>query len=170
MFRHSDLFRAAAYTFATSMLNATRNQAELSPIGELFKLYSTRFGSIPVKVSGSSPQPAPKWPVGGEQPRVNAGSDTYPIDVVAAWDEGHKALSIAVVNPTEARQAMKLSIEGADLAHKATLLRLAHSDINYAVKPGERSQVKVQQQSVRNIASEQTLPPYSVSVYLVSKQ
>jgi alpha-N-arabinofuranosidase len=170
MFRHSDLFRAAAYTFGTSMLSATRNQAELSPIGELFKLYSNHFGSIPVKVSGSRPQPAPTVPVGGEQPRVNAGSDTFPIDVVAAWDEGHQFLSIAVVNPTEAQQSMKLSIAGANLARKATLLRLYTPDVNYAVKPGERSKVKVQQQSVANIAAQQTLPPYSVSVYLVSKQ
>ncbi len=46
MFRHSDLFRAAAYTFATAMLVSTRNRARLSPVGELFKLYrdhSERF-------------------------------------------------------------------------------------------------------------------------------
>ncbi|HEU4600834.1 MAG TPA: hypothetical protein VFS24_02645 [Steroidobacteraceae bacterium] len=170
MFRHSDLFRAAAYTFATAMLNSTRNTAELSPVGELFKLYREHHGTIPVKVIGNYPPPPPKYPPGGEQPKVNAGSDTYPVDVSAAWNEGHDTLSIAIVNPTESQQTVHLAIEGADLARKATLYRLAHPDVNYAVPVGQHSQVQVQRKSVANIGSALTLPPYSVSVYELRKQ
>ena len=84
MFRYSDLYQMAGFTFATSLLSANRTEAVLNPAGLLFKLYRDHFGTIPVEVSGNSPQPPPKYPAGGEEPRVNAGSDTFPLDVVAA--------------------------------------------------------------------------------------
>jgi alpha-N-arabinofuranosidase len=170
MFRHTDIFRAAAYTFATSMLVSTRDQAQLSPVGELFKLYRDRFGTIPLKVSGDRPPPPPRYPVGGEQPKVNAGSDTFPIDVSAAWTEDGKSLAIAVVNPTETQQAARVALQGASVSKHATLFRLAHSDLNYVVVPGLPSKVKVEQKAITNVAAPLALPPYSVSVYVVPKQ
>ena len=50
----------------------------------LFKMYRDHFGTIPVEVTGDSPQPKPTFPAGGDQPAVNPGSDTYPLDVSAA--------------------------------------------------------------------------------------
>jgi hypothetical protein len=40
----------------------------------------------PVDVSSNSPQPKPSDSPGGEQPVVNGGSDTFPLDVAAAQD------------------------------------------------------------------------------------
>jgi alpha-N-arabinofuranosidase len=84
MFRHTDLYKAAGYTFATSLIRTSGNRTELNPGGLVFKLYRDRFGTIPVEVTGNSPQPKPKYPPGGEEPKVNAGSDTFPLDVAAA--------------------------------------------------------------------------------------
>ena len=84
MFRHSDLYQIGGFTFAGSTLSANRTEAVLNPTGLVFKLYREHYGTIPVAVSGSSPQPPPRGPIGGEQPRVNAGSDTYPLEVAAA--------------------------------------------------------------------------------------
>ena len=74
-------------TFVTATYSASNGQAVLNPVGMLFKFYRDRFGTIPVDVSGNSPQPKPKYPPGGEQPVVNAGSDTFPLDVAAAWTD-----------------------------------------------------------------------------------
>ena len=62
----------------------------LNPAGLLFKLYRDRFGTIPVEVSGNSPQPMPKYPRAATS-QVNAGSDTFPLDVAAAWTADRKA-------------------------------------------------------------------------------
>ncbi len=167
MFRHSDVIHGAAYTFGTSLLSATRNQAQLNPAGQVFKLYSRHFGKIPVRVSGDRPQPAPKYPVGGEQPKVNAGSDTYPLDVVAAWSEDRRQLTIAVINPTETEQRMQLLINGAKLAG-GTLRRLAHPDLNYVATPGQPSAVRIAEQRLRKAPREIVVPPYSVSLYSLS--
>src|SRR5690606_18231194 len=77
MFRHSELYRMAAFTFATSLVSTTRADAVLNPAGLMFRLYRDRFGTIPVEVTGNAPPPPPKYAVGGDQPKVNAGSPTF---------------------------------------------------------------------------------------------
>ena len=69
----------------------------LTANGLVFKIYRDHFGTIPVEVSGNSPQPKPTDPPGGEQPVVNAGSDTFPLDVVAAWTADHRTLTMAIL-------------------------------------------------------------------------
>src|SRR3546814_13189305 len=78
------------------------NGAVLNATGEVFKLYGAHFGAgmIPVDLTGNAPQPDPKYPVGYDHPKVNAGSATYPLDMIAALSPDRKALTIAVVNAT----------------------------------------------------------------------
>src|SRR5208337_78576 len=128
MFRHSDLFQMAAYTFATSLLARDGTNVSLNANGLVFKIYRDHFGSIPVEVSGNSPQPKPTEPPGGEQPMVNAGSDTFPIDVAAAWTDDRRTLTVAVLNPTGVDQPLKLNITGAALSGKGVLWRLASTE------------------------------------------
>jgi alpha-N-arabinofuranosidase len=164
MFRHADVIQGAAFTFGTSLLSATRNQAQLNPAGEMFKLYSRHYGRFPVRVIGDRPQPAPKYPPGGEQPKVNAGSDTYPLDVVAAWSEDRRYLAVAVVNPTESDQRLQWQIKGAKVAD-GKLRGLSHPDVNYVATPGQPSEVKVVEQGLRRMPREIVVPRYSVSLY-----
>ena len=130
MFRHSDIMQMAAYTFATSLLAREGTNVSLNANALAFKIYRDHFGSIPVTISGNSPQPKPVDPPGGEQPVVNAGSDTFPLDVVAAWTTDRRTLTVAVVNPTEVEQPLKLNFSGADLAGNGTLWRLASNEAN----------------------------------------
>jgi alpha-L-arabinofuranosidase len=112
MFRHSDIFQMGAFTFATAMISSNRTEAILNPTGILFKMYRDHFGTIPVEVTGDSPQPKPTFPAGGDQPAVNPGSDTYPLDVSAALSEDGKTLAIAVLNPpTPSRTSSSQSME-----------------------------------------------------------
>jgi alpha-L-arabinofuranosidase len=170
MFRHSELIQAAAFTFGTSLVSATRNQAELNPAGLTFKLYRQHFGTIPVRVIGERPQPAPKHPPGGEDPKVNAGSDTYPLDVAAAWSSDHRQLTVAVINPTESDQTMQWEIKGANVLHGATLWRLAHPDLSYVATPGQPSAVRITEQRLSKTAREISVPRYSISVYVLAQK
>ena len=125
MFRHSDIFQMANLTFATATFSSNGTEAVLNPTGLLFKMYRDHFGVIPVEVSGNSPQPKPAFPAGGDQPAVNPGSPTYPLDVSAALSEDRKTLAIAVLNPSDAEQSIHLDIHGAALASTGKLWRMA---------------------------------------------
>jgi alpha-N-arabinofuranosidase len=157
MFRHSDIFQMAAQTFATSLLSRNGTNVSLTANGLVFKIYRDHFGTIPVEVSGNSPQPIPTDPSGGEQPAVNAGSDTFPLDVVAAWTENHRALTVAILNPTNDKQTLTLNIAGAELSGNGTLWRLASVEDN--------GQNPVISSTPMDAVPALTFPPFSVSIY-----
>jgi alpha-L-arabinofuranosidase len=158
MFRHPDVMQMAAYTFATSLLARNGTNVSLNANGLVFKIYRDHFGSIPVEVSGNSPQPKPTDPPGGEQPVVNAGSDTFPLDVAAAWTPDRRVLTVAVLNPTDVQQALKLDLTSANLSGKGTLWRLASIEAN-----GQNPSIN--SSPVARIPESLTLPRFSINIY-----
>ncbi len=163
MFRHSDLFQMAAYTFATSLLARDGANAALNANGLVFKIYRDHFGTIPVEVSGNSPQPKPTDPPGGEQPVANAGSDTFPLDVAAAWTADRRALTVAVLNPTDVEQSIRLNITGANLAGKGALWRLASTEAN-----GQNPSIS--SSPVDSVPGSVAVPRYSINIYELQLQ
>jgi alpha-N-arabinofuranosidase len=155
----------ANFTFATSLLSASRTAAVLNPAGLLFKLYRDHFGAIPVTVSGNAPQTAPRYPSGGEEPLINAGSPTYPPDVAAAWAEDRTALTVAVINPTEAEQTMALSFRGVRLAGGGTRWRLAPGRLDARIAVEEAPEVQLEEEPVTRVPTRPTFPPFSVTLY-----
>ena len=151
----------AAYTFATSLLARNGTNVTLNANGLVFKIYRDHFGTIPVEVSGNSPQPKPTDPPGGEQPAVNAGSATFPVDVAAAWTADHRTLTVAVLNPTDVDQPLKLNITGAALSGKGTLWRLASAE-------DDGQNPSISSSPVDSIPDSLTLPRFSVSIYKLS--
>ncbi|MGD0252684.1 MAG: alpha-N-arabinofuranosidase, partial [Verrucomicrobiota bacterium] len=165
MFRHSDLYQMAGFTFATSLISANRTEAVLNPAGLLFKMYRDHYGSIPVEVTGSSPQPPPQYPAGGDQPKVNAGSDTFPLDVAAALSSDRKTLTVAVVNPTESVQQLNLSIKGVELAGKGRLWRMVPSSIDATIVVGKKPEIQVEELALGTVPDTATIAPISVNIF-----
>ena len=165
MFRHSDLFEMGAFTFATAMINEDRTRAVLSATGVLFKMYRDHFGTIPIEVSGDSPQPKPIYPAGGDQPTLNPGSDTYPLDVSAALNGDRKTLTFAVLNPSDSEQSLKLTINGTKLANPGRLWRMAPTKVSAANIVGQKPEVEVQEQGLTSVPDTVFLPPFSISIY-----
>ncbi len=165
MFRHSDVFQMGALTFATATMSSNRTEAILNPTGMLFKMYRDHFGVIPVEVTGDSPQPKPTFPAGGDQPAVNPGSDTYPLDVSAALSEDRKTLSIAVLNPSDAEQSIKIAINGTTLASAGKLWRMAPDSINATVQLDKKPEVQVEEQTLGALPDTMTVRPFSVNIY-----
>jgi len=165
MFRHSDLYQLGAFTFATSMMSESRTDAVLNPTGLLFKMYRDHFGTTPVEVSGNSPQPKPIYPAGGDQPAVNPGSDTYPLDVSAALSEDRKTLALAVLNPSDSEQHLKLSINGAKLSSQGYLWRMAPSSVDATITVGQKPEVEVEEQGLTFVPDALSVPPFSVNIY-----
>jgi alpha-L-arabinofuranosidase len=165
MIRYSDLYEMGNFTFATSLVSSTRTDAVLNPAGLLFKLYANNFGTIPVTVSGNSPQSAPRYPAGGQEPRINAGSPTYPLDVVAAWTGDRQAITVAVINPTESEQAVKLSFTGIDLSGTGTVWSMAPEDLNARNLAGETPEVEIEETAMTSVPVNTVFPPHSVTMY-----
>jgi alpha-N-arabinofuranosidase len=165
MFRHSDVFHMANLTFATATFSDNGTEAVLNPTGLLFKMYRDHFGVIPVEVSGNSPQPKPSFPAGGDQPAVNPGSPTYPLDVSAALSQDRKTLAIAVLNPSDSEQTIHLDIHGAALTSAGKLWRMAPNSLDATVKAGSPAEVHVEEQSLGALPGTITLRPFSVNIY-----
>ena len=165
MFRHSDIYQLGAFTFATAMMSQSRTEAVLNPTGLLFKMYREHFGTIPVEVSGDSPQPKPAFPAGGDQPAVNPGSDTYPLDVSAALSEDRKTLTFAVLNPSDAEQHTDLAINGVKLGAQGKLWRMAPASVDAAIVIGQKPGVQVEEQTLSSLPEKLAVPPFSVNIY-----
>jgi alpha-N-arabinofuranosidase len=164
MIRHTDFLRMSAFTMGVSTLDFNPTAAVLNTNGLLFKMYGDHLGSIPVAVSGNSPQPAPKYPAGGDQPKTNAGSPTYPLDVIAALTEDRKFLTVSVVNATDSAKRLDLEIEGVRLAGQSTLWQMTGKDLNAANHVGQEPQVSVKEMSAGE-AHTLSIAPISVNIY-----
>jgi alpha-N-arabinofuranosidase len=171
LFRHSDVFTMGGFTFAGSTLSASRTDAVLNPIGLMFQLYHDHFGTIPLGVTGSSPQPTRAGRVGGEVPNVNAGSPTYPLDVAAALTADGRTLTVSVVNPSDRPQNLRLDLRGLTVAGGGTVWRMAPGSVTAANLVGREPQVRVDR-AAASAAESLVIPAISVGVYAfpVTKQ
>jgi len=165
MFRHTDFMKAAALTMGLSALDYNNSGAILNTTGLLYKMYRDQLGTLPVDISGNSPQPAPKYPPYGDQPKTNAGSPTYPLDMVAALTADRKFLTVAVVNATEKEQKFNLDVTGTRLTGPSKMWCLTGSSVEAANHVGQPQQVKAKEMAIGNAQGAISVPPISVSVY-----
>ncbi len=166
MLRHTDFLTMSAHTMGVSTLDYNPVAATMNTTGLLFKLYGEHFvGSIPVALTGSSPQPAPKYPPGGDQPRENSGSPTYPLDMFAALSPDRKFLELAVVNATETPQRFDLNVKGARTGGPSTLWQMTGAGLDAANRVGQPPQVQVEQKAVNAAAHSFEVTPYSINIY-----
>jgi alpha-L-arabinofuranosidase len=169
MLRHTDFLRMSAFTMGVSTLDFNQTAAVLNTNGLLFKLYGDHMGSdlLPVAVSGNSPQPPPKYPVGGDQPQTNAGSPTYPLDMVAALSPDRKYLTLAVVNATESGQPLELNVTGVRLVGKCNLWQLTAKGLDASNHVGQAPQVEVKEIEIGNVPPTLSVAPTSIDIYRI---
>ena len=169
MFRGSAVITMAAYTMGTSWLSYNRTDATYSGAGLLFKLYRQRFGVTPVEIVGNSPQPAPTWPVGGDQPKINAGSSTYPLDVMAALTADGQTLTVATINATADAQRLDLDLGGFTPGSTGKLWRLTGTNLDATNRVGQAPQITVTEATF-STGDGVTVAPYSVEIRAFSRR
>jgi alpha-N-arabinofuranosidase len=147
------------------MISEDRTNAVLNPTGLLFKMYREHFGTIPLQVSGNSPQPKPIYPAGGDQPAVNPGSDTYPLDISAALSDDHNTLTFAVLNPSDSEQRLNIAINGAKLSNIGQVWRLAPKTVDATILVGQKPEVVIEEQSLVAVPNTMAVPPFSISIF-----
>jgi alpha-N-arabinofuranosidase len=165
LFRNAEWFNTAAYTHLTGLVNSNRTDMSVAPAGWMFKLYRKYFGVTPVAVTGNSPQHDIKGMVGQDKPKISSGSDTYPLDVVAAWTADRKALTLAIVNPTESEQQIEVSFQGVTLQAAGKLRRIAPTDRNPLNAPGKPPVVDIVESALTQAPGRLAIPKLSISIY-----
>lgn len=170
MFRDSDFITMAAYTMGTSWLSYNRTDATYSAPGLLFQLYRQHFGTVPVEITGNSPQPAPTWPVGGDQPSVNAGGPTYPLDVMAALSDDGRTLTVAAINATADAQPINLNLTGFTPDSRGHLWRLTGPSLAATNRVGQPPQVTVTEAAFNALDGNVSVAPYSVELRAFTKR
>ncbi len=164
-YRHTDFIDAAAYTMATAWIDFDRTRSVISAKGRVFQLYNQHFGVIPVAVTGNSPVPPPRYPIGGDQPSVNTGSPTWPLDVSAALTRDRNALIVAVVNATEQPQSLQLDVRGFTSSRDGRSWRLAGPNLDAQNRVGTEPQVTIETRGFDPRAGHVSLAPISVELF-----
>jgi alpha-N-arabinofuranosidase len=167
MLRHTDFIRMSAFTMGVSTLNITPTAASLNTTGRLFEFYDRHMGPglIPVKLTGNSPQPLPSEHLFGDYPHKQAGSPTYPLDMVAALSPDHKFLNLAVVNATDSTQHFTLNVDGLTLSGPSTLWRMTGPSLTAANNLGQPPQVNVKTIPMNSAPRSVTVAPISIDIY-----
>jgi alpha-N-arabinofuranosidase len=165
MLRHTDFITMGAHTMGTSSLDITPTGSTINALGLVYELYGEHLpGTIPLAVSGNSPQPAqnPKY---CDEPKVSSGSPTYPLDVIATLTPDRKYLNLVVVNATEQEQGFELSVPGIKLAGSGTLWKLTGNKLDAVNRVGEPAEVKVEESPANSARGAITVAPISINIY-----
>ena len=165
MLRHTDFLTMAAHTMGTSTIDFNRTSSTLNALGLVFKMYSNNFpGTIPVAVTGNSPQPAPKYPPAPDQPKVSSGSPTYPLDVFASLTPDRKFLTVAVINATESEQKLDLNVSGVKTSGESKEWLLTGASLDASDQVGKPPQLEIKELA-NGAGNALTVPPISVGIY-----
>ncbi len=165
MFRHSDLFAVSGYTAMTGLLAYNKTDVTVRPIGLMFKLYRRHFGTIPVTITGNSPQRDVAGTVNVDKPKIPSGSDTCPLDVVAALTADRKSLTVAIVNPTESDQQLSATFSGVALQGKGRLWQIAPASLTVRNEIGQPMAVDIVESAVDELPTTLTSPKLSIEIF-----
>ncbi len=148
--RESDMFAMANYAQTVNVIGAiktTKTAAAFETTGLALDLYRHHFGTIPVEVTG-----APE-----------------PLDVMACWkDAAKKVMTVSIINPTKARQTIRLDFGKLGLSRTATLYLIAGDDPGLYNEPGKPPAVVIRENDGAPFGTKLTVPPISVSLYEVA--
>lgn len=143
--RNSDLFFMANYAQTVNAIGAiktTATAAELEPTGLVLALYRKHFGVTPVELSG-----VPK-----------------PLDTVAALSADGRALTLAVVNPTDEARSLRLKLAGGTLAGAGRKWVLTGNDRRAHNRPGAPRGVDVREEATHG-GDSLDVGPLSVTLF-----
>jgi alpha-N-arabinofuranosidase len=165
MLRHTDFITMGAHTMGTSSLDITPTATTVNALGVVYELYGEHIpGTIPLPVTGNSPQPAQNANF-GDEPKVSSGSPTYPLDVIATLTPDRKFLNVVVVNATEQKEDFELSAAGMKLGDSGILWKLTGSNLDALNRVGQPAEVKVAESAASSTRGAITVAPISVNIY-----
>ncbi len=147
-YRQADIIYMANYAQTVNVIGAiktSKTEAVFDTTGLVLKFYRQEFGTTPVKISGRP----------------------EPLDVMAAWKEDGKTLTLAVVNPTAERQVLSLKMSGFKVSRVEKVFRITGADEKARNVPGQKPGVEITAVSEKFDPERLPLPPLSITLYVL---
>jgi len=147
-YRQADIIYMANYAQTVNVIGAiktSKTEAVFDTTGLVLKLYRSEFGTLPVKISGRP----------------------EPLDIMAAWKEDGRTLTLAVVNPTADRQTLSLSLGGFRVKEVVKVLRISGEHEKACNVPGQKPEVEITAVSEKFDPGRLPLPPLSITLYVL---
>jgi alpha-N-arabinofuranosidase len=147
-FRQSDLIQMAHYAQTVNVIGAiktTRTAAEMETTGLVLQLYRAHYGQIPIQIE----------------------QDFSPCDVAAALTKNGKALTLAVMNPTDSEVNLTLSLTGKATAGAATRWHITGSSPKVFNTPGKPREIDIRRSDDIQVSSGLHVPPLSCAVFSI---
>jgi len=148
MFRNSDLYFMANYAQTVNVIGAiktSKTDAVLATTGLTLKLYRHHFGDIPIQIEGV-PEPC---------------------DAVAAWTRDRKAITLAVVNPTDSSHSFNLNVQGTNISNQGERWWITSADRMDYNEPNQPMNVQIQHGMIDQVDQGISISPLSVTLLKV---
>ncbi|MBN1766126.1 MAG: hypothetical protein JW860_12770, partial [Sedimentisphaerales bacterium] len=145
-FRNSDIYIMANYAQTVNVIGCiktTKTDAAFETTALPLMLYRNHYGAIPIEISGNSD----------------------PLDVVAAWTEERKAITVGLINPTENDLALTVDWKDVILKGSADLWCIKNQDPMAYNEPGKEPQVSIETRELKNISDTLIIPALSINLY-----
>ncbi|HHY85938.1 MAG TPA: alpha-N-arabinofuranosidase [Verrucomicrobia bacterium] len=145
-FRNSDIIFMANYAQTVNVIGCiktTKTHAEFDSTAFPLMLYRREFGTIPLKVEHTA----------------------APLDVAAALTSDRKAVTVAVVNPTENAVRMKLNLNALRIGGPARSWTITGPDPMAFNHPGEPRKVDVEEGAPADLNGIVSVRPLSVTLW-----
>jgi alpha-L-arabinofuranosidase len=165
IFRNTDVYIMSGFTGFTSNISWNANEVVYSPTGLFFKLYREHFGIIPLTITGNIPQKEVKGVILVDKPEKSSGSDTYPLDVMAAFSSDRKKLTFSIINPTFDNQEIDISFSAVSLKDGYDFYRIQSPSIRAANRPGEQPRIIIVNDRSENTPGTFKVNPLSITLY-----
>jgi alpha-N-arabinofuranosidase len=166
MFRYTDIYEMSGLTGFTSNISWNARNVVYSPTGLFYRLYREKFGTIPLKVTGNSPQKEVQGTVLVDKPEKPSGSETYPLDVMAALSQDKNKLTLSIVNPTFSEQEIDISFAGISLKQGCNVYVIKAPGLRSVNRPEKDPVVTVAESKLDAIPVTYKIPPLSISLYV----
>jgi alpha-L-arabinofuranosidase len=168
IFRNTDVYTMSGFTSFASNVSWNANEAVYTSIGLFFKVYREKFGIIPLTISGNSPQKEVMGTVLVDKPEKPSGSDTYPLDVMAALSADRKKMTLSIINPTFTEQEISISFEGITLNNGCNINQIKSPSLKAENIVGERPEINVVNSRLKTTPGTFSIAPLSITLYEMS--
>jgi len=149
-YRQADIIYMANYAQTVNVIGAiktSKTEAVFDTTGLVLKLYRNEFGLHPVKITGQS----------------------EPLDIMAAWKEDRKTLTIGIINPTTEKQKLSLNLKGLSSFRTDRIFRITGYSEKAVNVPGQEPGVKIAEIEEEFQPGGLAVPPLSINLYQLKK-
>ncbi|HLN20071.1 MAG TPA: alpha-L-arabinofuranosidase C-terminal domain-containing protein [Bacteroidales bacterium] len=144
--KNTDIIYMANYAQTVNVIGCIKTNGThsvLDATGQVLKLYRSKYGYIPVEISG----------------------ELRPLNIGATLTPGGDTLTVSVVNPVMEEVEFPLNISGDEISSTGEIWRVTSPDLMATNEPGRDPFVKIEGPENLNFSGKLVVPPASITIF-----